>query len=245
MKAFVKRYHLNVLLLLLSGTLYWSCLEEVEPYGVEPSVKVRFFNIDSLTKINEAIAQVDTLTKHLNAEKTALATSLSALNASLANLNQQITDGMTELIPERDAVQAQITEATDRRAAIDVEVAALASSKAPLSKAVAAINSGDILLNRIIANGNEISFEDSATVFRLPLNMGANSQVYYFDIAGKTDSLELTYDFVEEVTSKSYIRLTGVNVLATEKFSFDSVQVYCRSLPDPCPSNETTVNVYF
>lgn len=245
MKAFVKRYHLNVLLLLLSGTLYWSCLEEVEPYGNEPSVKVRFFNIDSLTKINSAIAEVDTLTKHLNAEKAALATSLSALDASLATLNQQITEGITELIPERDAVQAQITEATDRRAAIDVEVAALASSKAPLAKAVTSINRGDILLSRIIANGNEISFQDSATVFRLPLNMSTNSQVYYFDIAGKTDSLELRYDFVEEVTARSYIRLIGVNLVATERYSFDSVQVYCRSQPEPCPSNETTVNVYF
>jgi hypothetical protein len=76
--------------------------------------------------------------------------------------------------------------------------------------------------------------------------MNATSQVYYFEIDGKVDSLELVYSFVEELTAKSYTRLIGTNIERTDnKFSFDSVKVHCKAQPDPCLSTKTTINVYF
>ncbi|MEQ8414076.1 MAG: hypothetical protein RIF36_04335 [Imperialibacter sp.] len=246
MKLGKKIDYLQILLFLLTGTLLWSCLGEVEPYEKEPAVKVRFFNIDSLQKINSAIAAIDTAVKHLTAEKTALTTQLSALNTSLTSLNKQITEGNNDLIPERDSVQAAIAEARARQTEITTEQAALAAAKTPLTKTAAAINKGTILISSITANGNKVSYSDSANTFSLPLNMNASSQVYYFEIAGKVDSMELTYSFVEDLTAKSYTRLIGTNIERTDdKFSFDSVKVYCKALPDPCLSTKTTVNVYF
>jgi SMC interacting uncharacterized protein involved in chromosome segregation len=246
MKLGKKINYLHILVFLFAGTLLWSCLREVEPYEKEPAVKVRFFNIDSLQKINSAIAAIDTAVKHLTTEKTALTTQLSALNTSLTSLNKQITEGNNDLIPERDSVQAAIAEAKARQTEITTEQAALAAAKASLTKTAAVINKGTILITSITANGNKVSYSDSASTFSLPLNMNATSQVYYFEIDGKVDSLELVYSFVEELTAKSYTRLIGTNIERTDdKFSFDSVKVYCKALPDPCLSTKTTINVYF
>jgi SMC interacting uncharacterized protein involved in chromosome segregation len=246
MKLGKKINYLHTLVFLFAGTLLWSCLGEVEPYEKEPAVKVRFFNIDSLQKINSAIAAIDTAVKHLTTEKTALTTQLSALNTSLTSLNKQITEGNNDLIPERDSVQAAIAEAKARQTEITTEQAALAAAKASLTKTAAVINKGTILITSITANGNKVSYSDSASTFSLPLNMNATSQVYYFEIDGKVDSLELVYSFVEELTAKSYTRLIGTNIERTDdKFSFDSVKVYCKALPDPCLSTKTTINVYF
>ncbi len=238
-----KRYF-NILFFLLASIGLWSCFGEVDPYQKEPAVKVRFFNIDSLTKLNTAIADIDTTTKYLNAEKTSLTTEISSLNAALTSLNAQIEEGNNGLIAERDAIQLQITEKTGRNQEVNTELATLDTDKVALNRVKSIINSGRIYVSKIVANGNETVFEDSATVFSLPLNMNATSQVYYIEIGGKMDSLELTYAVSEQLTSRSYFRLIGNNIERTEKYSFDSVQVFCNALPDPCISTSTTINVY-
>ncbi len=223
-----------------------ACSEEVEPYRSEPAVKLRFFNIDSLTKTNTAIAAIDAEVALLNTENATLTTQLNTLNTRLSELDGLIASGRDDLVPERASVASEIETVTERLVAIGDSLDTWNVEKAQLTKVVGAINSGKVLLRRIEADGKTLEFTDSATVFLLPLNMNTTAQVYYLELGNRRDSLELTYNVKEELTERSYIRLLATDIERTEgKYSYDSVAVYCKSLPQPCSSNETTINIYF
>ena len=241
-----KVYIWSFLFCIAAVALASSCDDEVEPYRNEPAVKIRFFNIDSLTKINTSIAAIDAEIALLNTENAALTTELSTLNTRLTELDGLIADGREDLAPERASVASEIAIVTERQVVIRASLDAWNAEKAQLTKVVGTINSGRVLLKKIEAEGKTLEFTDSATTFSLPLNMNTTSQVYYLEVGSRRDSLELTYNVAEELTERSYIKLVGTNIERTEgKYSYDSVTVYCKSLPEPCSGNETTINVYF
>lgn len=232
-------------LLLLLAALLFSCLEEPEPYTNEPAVAVKFFNIDSLNKSTAQSATVDVLLTGLNTTKTTATATLKVLTDSLTAINTLIAAGSTNLDDEKASVETQITGAQAEIATLTTDIATLTAEKALLTKAISTINRGEVLVSSIRANGNTITYTDSADIWYLPLNMNAGRQVYYLTIGSRTDSLELTYGVAEELTERKYIKLIGTGIDRTANYSFDSVVVYCPSLPEPCTSNETTVNIYF
>lgn len=233
------------LLLLLLAALLFSCLEEPEPYTDEPAVAVKFFNIDSLNKTTAQSAAIDVSLAALNTTKTTATAALKVLTDSLTEINTLIAAGSTDLDDEKASVETQITGAQAEIATLTTDIATLTAEKTRLTKIIATINRGEVLLSRIAANGNQITYTDSAAIWYLPLNMNTSSQVYYITLGSRTDSLELTYGLAEELTERNYIKLIGTGIARTANYSFDSVVVYCPSLPEPCTSNETTVNIYF
>lgn len=214
-------------------------------YSREPAVKLRFFNMDSLLKLNDSIRNIDTLTKYLNIDRTAVVAQLNTLQDSLSTLDELIAGGREDLGEARASVADQIAAHTSQQEAIGSSLASLNTEKTRLAQVVAVINSGKVLLREIEANGRTITFEDSATSFALPLNMNTTSQVYYLEVANRRDTLELTYAVEEDLNERSFIRLIATHIQKTENHSFDSVNVHCKSMPEPCSSDETTVNVYF
>lgn len=201
--------------------------------------------MDSLVKVNSSIRQIDTLTKYLNIDNNLLATQLRVLNDSLSELNELIAGGREDLGEAHASVENQVATFTTQQTAVQASLDSLGNERASLTKIVALINSGKTLLKKVEAEGRSISFTDSATTFALPLNMNTETQVYYLEVGDRRDTLELAYTVEEELTERSFIKLVANNVQLTENHSYDSATVYCNSLPDPCRSNETTINLYF
>lgn len=241
----LRTFILHCLIVCQAAVLFISCTEEIEPFSHEPAVKLRFFNVDSLAKVNSSISQIDTLTKYLNVDKNSLATQLRVLNDSLSELNELIAAGREDLGEAHASVESQVADFTTQQASVQASLDSLSNKRASLTKIVALINSGKTLLKKAEAEGRSISFTDSATTFALPLNMNTETQIYYLEVGDRRDTLELTYTVEEELTERSFIKLVANNVELTGNHSYDSATVYCRSLPDPCRSNETTINIYF
>ena len=241
----LRKHILHVFTVCIAAVLYMSCTEEVEPFSNEPAVKLRFFNMDSLAKVNASIGQIDTLTKYLNVDNNSLTSQLRVLGDSLSELNELIAGGREDLGEARASVENQVAIFTAQLTTVQYSLDSLSNERASLSKIVALINSGKTLLKKVEAGDRTISFSDSATTFALPLNMNTETQVYYLEVGDRRDSLELAYSVEEELTERSYIKLVANNVRLTGNHSYDSAAVYCQSLPDPCRSNETTINLYF
>jgi len=94
-------------------------------------------------------------------------------------------------------------------------------------------------------------FQDTASIYLLPLSMNADlsSVAFMYSPASDyselfNDTLLISYERSFSVSEKNYVDMIG-SFTEVLDFSFDSVSVVCTDTLGVCYSNETIIKVYF
>ena len=108
------------------------------------------------------------------------------------------------------------------------------------------INSGLLQLDRIeiLGTGTEFIYEDSATVWSIPLSYDAAFNQYEVTIKGISDIIELSYENFQELNEERnlLIRANNIQVVSFTKNKIDSILTNCV---EPCVDGEATFTIYF
>lgn len=196
-----------------------SCSEsDLEISNLEPGVRVEFINQDSLVKAFDAIDLINT--------------EVALVDDSLGVIDSLILAGATV------NYENEITTLNETREA-------LLDERSSLNEAISIINSGSVLLEKIESASGEITFKDSATFYRFPLDMTNNQSEYSFSIFGdSTYSFSFSYERDTIIDIENI--LIQVDQFKVDTFSpeLDSVTYYPCDTTN-CLSNEVLVTVYF
>ncbi len=108
------------------------------------------------------------------------------------------------------------------------------------------INSGLLQLDRIeiLGTGTEFTYEDSATVWSIPLSYDAEFNQYEVTIEGISDIIELSYENYQELDEERnvIIRARNIQVLSFTRNQLNEIESNCE---ETCLDGEATFTIYF
>jgi len=189
---------------------------ELETDNADPFMRIVFINQDSLEALTELIADIDADIKIIDDSLAVLAplNENGDFDENIASLNSQKTTINNE------KTDYNTTIAIIRRGSV----------------AVSSINSPEGI-NTIVPP------VDSAEVFTVPLNSGADFSNFVISLDGELYNLEATYSRSTIVRQRTVI--VEANNLKVMSEDFNDVVPLCKDSAETCTSNETTVTLYF
>ncbi len=232
----------HVFPLLVIAGMWLACAEDNEVLRYDPTVKVRFVNADSLSKINDSLSvNLDSISKLVDS-LSVLSDSIRVLSDSVDVLNDSIANGRTDYIPTRDQLLTYETDLEQTKTGLDEQNDSLKNVNQKMVAVRNTIASGMVLVSGLTnaSNGRSLSYQDSATVYNLPLSMTGQESSYVITIAGQNYELDVRYDLREVTNEKRRIVLIPENIEITRIAGFDSLS--CKT--SNC-ENETPVTFYF
>lgn len=233
---------LRILVLYMGGfAAIWACEEDIDPTINDPSVSIFFLNKDSLDVVNLI---TDSLTIELEAYDSiilALEDSADLLVDSLVTLTDSIANG-GDLKQDSTTVAENILKLNASLNIIEVEDSVVnASYKGWLSTATT-INSGSVKIATIEnnKNGQSISYEDSSTTWKLPLDMQADDIDVDITIADSVYNLVVSYSRTTAADEKNKVVIgtSDFNIISTD---FKNPYLSCNG----CEASKTTIYVEF
>ena len=203
------------------GTLIYSFTQcedsEPEIFGIEPTINVRFFNIDSVLQLQIRIADIQGL--------------ISDIDDSLDVIDSLEDNGLGNFDEEQDALNAEKDSLND-------VLGGLTSQKSN-------VESGLIKLDSLLGEGAAQSriFTDTFDAYRFILNTHADVSRFFIFFNRQVDTLTLFYsrNIVEKEGS---IVIEALLDTTTILHSFDSISVECRENTN-CLSDDATLDFYF
>lgn len=216
---------LTLALVLITATLFTQCnpdCDECTADKLEPFMKVKFINQDSLTKIN-------TLRTQTNARVT-------TNNTLRTRYTDSINAGNNDYIFKRDSV-GEILDS-------------LQSHYTFLGKIKTTIEAGSVKLDTVYGYGmyNPIFFTndkagDTLTQFKFPLDPNSDSSRFIIKIRDKKYLLQVSY------TKQEYQEINKIKIglynPVIDTSSFSKATIKCTFSKPQCLSNETQLVLSF
>ncbi|MTI22915.1 hypothetical protein E1176_17920 [Fulvivirga sp. RKSG066] len=214
----MKRFTDVLLVVLLSLGALVACEDnELEIDGKTPSIRAKFINADSLNYL-------DSVTTILSAQITDIDDSVFILDS---------------LVQAGDS-----TDYTQNFETLEDLKSELSAERSDFNQIKTLINSGDVKLDLITGFGAEaeLLFEDSATAYRLPLNINSDISEFLIKIENMSHGVSFIYDR-DTVVAEGKIFIEATNIKVRDINVFDSVRFPCDTLN--CNSNEASITLYF
>jgi len=235
-------YTKTIIVSFLAGWLV-ACdpCRDCEAVSFEPTVSMIFINQDSLIKLNDRLAffafNDSALTVHVNA--------LDTLRDRLAEIQIGLNSGNTDLQSEKDFILSLIPQQKEDSGYYATLNKDADSLTLVYNQAKTQISSGSVKLDKLeIVGGAIYTYQDSATLWTLPLSYTVSFDQYLITIRAVTDTLELDYEVFREMDSKRnvLIRAKNIELVSFTKNLIDSVKTNCG---DHCTDENTTFTIYF
>lgn len=190
---------------------------ELDLTGAEPFFKIKFINQDSLDQLT--IRQKE------------IKTEIGVIDDSVAVIDKLVADGdETDYSENLSSLKDQKTALTKEQKIVNANISSIKSGKVQLDKVA-----GD--------NGEgEITYEDSLTSYKFPLNSNTDISQYFITIDGETYTLEAIYSR-ETVVKERTVTILAKNFAITS-YSFDTIKISQRDSTN-FSSHEATVTAYF
>lgn len=241
-KTLMKIKTLGVVVLYVASFLgFWACEDDPDPTINDPSVSIFFLNKDSLGQVNVIVDSLDAELDGFDTVITNLKTSADLLVDSLITLTDSIANG-GDLKEDSATVRNDLDTLNVYLTGVEKEDSAANANRTEWSDVASTINSGSLLVTSIqnTKNGLLISYEDSSTSWRLPLDMQADDIDVNITIAKQVYKLGLAYSrsTTTDEKNKVIIRTADFGLLQT---TFDSTNISCSN----CEDVETTIYVEF
>lgn len=211
--------------------------DDCDSISFEPTVTFVFINQDSVSKIDIRLSIIAEIDSSLNAN----IDSLTILRDSLQIVDDSIANGGS-LSSEKINLEQWITERQADSSTFATQNVGSDSVANVLNTTKATINSGLLLVEEIEIQGanTTLTYEDSATLWNVPLAFDGTFTQYLVTIAGATETIELSYENVQEVSQQRDVLIRAVNIQVTNT-PYDSL-INCE---ENCKDGEATFTFYF
>ncbi len=200
--------------------------DDCDSISFEPTVSFVFINQDSINALDDSLAVFAFNDSSLNANKD----SLLALRDSLDKVNVAISNGGDFTSEKSDLEQWISSRQVDSTfyATLNKDADSLS---AIFNTTKTTISSGLLLVDQIeiLGASNLLTYTDSATAWSIPLAFDGSFTQYEITIAGKTETVELAYDNIQEIDEQRnvLIRAENIQVVSTTFDSFDNCEENC------------------
>lgn len=246
--------------------MLWACGPEDD--GVfydEPSVKMVLINKDSLDTLNALVKVLQIELDSIAVLRTKSSRAADSLLELINDFEVQIRDveEILESITEKedslryrdtlalflDSLETTETLQLETKAVYDAATVrrdTLNKTKAAHNSSIKLIQSGLMQISSItnLLDGSVVSYEDSAEVWRLPLDMNLDS--VYLSIRIKEEDYWLIVKYQREVIADEFdyvvIKASQISVAANQH-NFQSLDVDCKT--DECIDDETILRINF
>lgn len=215
--------------------------EDCDTVSYEPTVSLVFINQDSIKHINDSLTVFALNDSSLSAN----IDSLDVLRDSLQIVKDSIANGGM-LNDEKMNLEMWIAERQSDSsfyAALNEDADSLTTV---FNQAKSTINSGLLQLDRIeiLGTGTEFTYEDSATVWSIPLSYDEKFNQYEVTIEGISDIIELSYENYQELDEERnvIIRARNIQVLSFTRNQLNEIESNCE---ETCLDGEATFTIYF
>lgn len=218
-----------------------ACEEDIEPTVSDPSVSIFFLNKDSLDAVNLITDSLNVELGKYDSIIMALEDSADLLVDSLITLTDSIANG-GDLEQDSTTVAENIILLNENLEVIEQEDSVVNASYSGWVSTASTINSGSVKVSSIENNKNglNISYEDSSTVWKLPLDMQADDIDVNIIIADSVYNLVMSYSRTTAADEKNkvVINSSDFKILSTD---FRNPYLSCNG----CEASKTTVYVEF
>lgn len=223
------------------------CEDCGEPFFYDPTVKFIFINQDSANALQDSMSYRSGLIRNIDSIRRIYTIDIDSLQDTLEVLSDSIDDGVPGYEDDTAAIGVEIRRFEDSVSVLNKTRSVIDSVNKHRSNILKVINSGKLRVSKatILENGSSLPFEDSATIFPLPLLMEGGSTTYDIEIFGDdtTITISMNYKLQESVTESRVYQIIATQI-QPKAISNDTLSVVCKN-PENCISNETTVTVYF
>lgn len=239
----MRKFRINILpVILLIGFL--ACSEEEEVFVNQPFTSIQLFNMDSLVSTTSMLDDVTDSLLRLDTSLQILDVKLLSISFDIDSLNILIEEGRDDLNDKVDSLNLVFDECSALQDDLKKNDSIYTAISADLTAIITDIESGNILISRIenSIDGRALTFEDSMTVYELPLSMNQDSSAYTLFVNEFEFNLILGYERVQALGVKDRIKIRTEHIFI-KGHTFDSTEIECRSTA--CKDNETLVKLYF
>jgi len=239
----VKCANFYILLSLTVGLL--SSCEESNPETVfvaDASVAFSFINQRALSSVIEEVEIKTIENKKTQDSLDAINLRLKLLSDSLTKIQAEINAGNTALEAHLALVISKMSADTIERINYTIQLGDLVSQINGLTRKKTIIESGKVKIDTVLIlfGLTNISYKDSLTSYRFPLNIESEISSYLITLAATDFQLDLLHDNNIVVDARRRARVIPEN-FRTLSTSFDSIKFNCN----PCNAGITTVICYF
>lgn len=226
------------------------CADCDQPLIFDPTVEVKFINVDSLQKVNTVLEEnADQKTTYADLKTQTLAKARSN-NDSVSKYSNLVAGGQTQYQELLDAFLARKTILTDSTKLIDSLNTKLTASTTYWTRIKGLIAAGRVKVDTILLleNGRYLTFEDSASNYVLPLLMEVEEneeglRETNFRIRIKETVLRVGFTYQTEEIVDEIERQIELRALYIEPSTSDSTLFECKN--SSCADHETTLTFYF
>ena len=182
----------NIFPIVFLIVVVFSCSDEAELFFNEPNVKVQFFNIDSLSKLEDSLAILDDSIKIIAHYDTLWNDSIKVLNDTISSLTILIDSGQIDLETNKILFEQNLLLVLSNDSIYSEKDRLLDSVRSIISARISDVSSGKMLLStlRNTENGESLNYTDSMYSYSIPLSMTADFTSYDMEIDGKIYQLE-------------------------------------------------------
>ena len=238
----------KIFLFAFAFLLFYSCLE-CETCGPSPTGPVftaRFFNIDSLTQLEEEIVILDSLIDETD--------SIADLFQDSLDIVDELLDQPDSLIMNEDSLENLQDNFQSIIEALQAQEDSLAALRTEFSDTQGTINSGlirvdtiqaigtnnSLLIRDTIFQGVNFSVVDSFTSFQIPVDLEFEESTYIIIIGNRRDTLSVSYN-LEQFVGVQDIMFQAID-FDTTSHTYDSILI---NTSGQRLSNETTLDCFF
>ncbi len=218
--------------------------EECEPSVSAPRTSFIFINGKLLAIYNDSLAQTATERTAANTEIDSLTIDNLTLSDSLESIVVLLDSGFIEFREDSMLLEAEIAFNQNQIDSIQLISDSLSTEISNFQAEIDLIESGTILLDTAtnLLTGSFLTFEDSAEVYGLPLEISSAEMPYQFSIANRQYLVNLTYETIQELNIEREVVVRALN-LGVSSHTFDSLTIVCTT--SECFSNEAGVFCFF
>ena len=234
----------NIFPIVFLIVVVFSCSDEAELFFNEPNVKVQFFNIDSLSKLEDSLAILDDSIKIIAHYDTLWNDSIKVLNDTISSLTILIDSGQIDLETNKILFEQNLLLVLSNDSIYSEKDRLLDSVRSIISARISDVSSGKMLLStlRNTENGESLNYTDSMYSYSIPLSMTADFTSYDMEIDGKIYQLEFEYKRINKEDEKSRITITAYNI-TIRHHTFESIKVICNT--SICENDDLYLQIYF
>lgn len=234
----------NIFPVLFLIAVVFSCSDEKELFFNEPNVKVQFYNIDSLLKLEDSIAIIDDSIIFIAFYDSIWNDSISILNDTINSLTILIDSGQIDLEPIKIQIEENRVVLLSNDSIYTEKDRLLDSIRAIIITRRLDVTSGKMLLTSLqnTKNSEFLNYTDSMYSYSIPLSMNSDITSYNLEIDNKIYQLEFEYKRINKEDEKSRITITAYNIEILQH-TFDSINVICNT--SLCENDDLSIQIYF
>ncbi|UXP31128.1 hypothetical protein N6H18_12290 [Reichenbachiella agarivorans] len=248
MKCFNAKNIFPALLLLTVLLSVWACKEEEDYVQDDPSLDMVLYNVDSLVQVQyildslgDTLKIMDDTLKYYSDLASDLTDSILVLTVLIENGDDSYVQIRTDLSNQLISINLIYNEFYYEDSILDASYKEKTATKSTINKGSLKISS---ITNKV--NGQVVYYEDSATVWPLPLDMNNDVSDLILEIGGKTYDIKLNYNrsIITNEYGEVLVKTYGFTEDQIEYSSgIDSIKLRCKTLD--CIDFESTLYIYF